>query len=58
MLDWDEFDNLSEKNITTKKILELAVRAYKDFEPDFHRIEIINDKTNEIIDYIDANNVK
>ena len=58
LLDWDEFDNLSEENITTKKILELAVRAYKDFEPDFHRIEIINDKTNEIIDYIDVKNVK
>ena len=54
LLDWEEFNSLSEKNMTTKKILELAVRAYKGFEPDFYRIEIINDKTNEIIDYINV----
>lgn len=58
LLDWDEFDSLSEKNMTTKKILKLAARAYKGFEPDFHRIEIINDKTNEVVDYIDVNEVK
>ena len=58
LLDWDEFDSLSEKNMTTKKLLKLAVRAYKGFEPDFHRIEIINDKTNEIVDYIDLKEVK
>ena len=53
LLDWDEFDSLSEKNMTTKKVLELAVKAYKGFLPDFYRIEIINDKTNKVIDYID-----
>ena len=58
LLDWDEFDSLSEKNMTTKKILKLAARAYKGFEPYFHRIEIINDKTNEVVDYIDVNEVK
>ena len=58
LLDWDEFDSLSEKNMTTKKLLKLAVRAYKGFETDFHRIEIINDKTNEIVDYIDLKEVK
>ena len=44
--------------MTTKKLLKLAVRAYKGFEPDFHRIEIINDKTNEIVDYIGLNEKK
>lgn len=58
LLDWDEFDNLSEEDMTTKKLLKLAVRAYKGFEPDFHRIEIINDKTNEVVDYIDVKEVK
>ena len=58
LLDLDEFNNLSEKNMTTKKLLKLAVRAYKDFEPDFYRIEIINDKTNEIVDYIELKKVK
>ena len=58
LLDWDEFDNLSEVDMTTKKLLKLAVRAYKGFEPDFNRIEIINDKTNEVVDYIDVMEVK
>ena len=58
LLDWDEFDNLSEEDMTTKKLLKLAVRVYKGFEPDFHRIEIINDKTNEVVDYIDVKEVK
>ena len=53
LLDWDDFDSLSEKNMTTKKVLKLAVKAYKGFLPDFYRIEIINDKTNKVIDYID-----
>ena len=44
--------------MTTKKLLKLAVRAYKAFEPDFYRIEIINDKTNEIVDYIELKEVK
>lgn len=57
LIDWDEFDSLSEKNMTTKKVLELAVRAYTGFLPDFYRIEIINDKTNEVVDYIDLKDV-
>ena len=44
--------------MTTKKLLKLAVRAYKGFEPDFHRIEIINDKTNEVVDYMDIKEIK
>lgn len=31
------------------------MRAYKGFLKDFYRIEIINDETNEIVDYIDEN---
>ncbi len=58
LLDWDEFDKLSEKNMTTKKILELAVRAYKGFIPEFYRIEIIDDTSNNVIDYIDVREVK
>ena len=40
--------------MTTKKILELAVRAYKGFIPSFNRIEIIEDTSNNVIDYIDV----
>lgn len=54
LIDWDEFDSFIERKVTTKEILETAVRAYKGFLPDFYKIEIINDKTNEIVDYIDV----
>ena len=58
LIDWDEFDSFIERKVTTKEILETAVRAYKGFLPDFHKIEIINDKTNEIVDYINVKEVK
>ena len=58
LIDWDEFDSFIERKVTTKEILETAVKAYKGFLPDFYKIEIINDKTNEIVDYIDVKEVK
>ena len=58
LIDWDEFDSFIGREVTTKEILETAVRAYKGFLPDFYRIEIINSKTNEVVDYIDLNNKK
>lgn len=58
LIDWDEFENLNEKDMTTKRILELAVRAYKEFIPEFNRIEIIDDTSNDVIDYIDVKEVK
>ena len=58
LIDWDEFDSFDERKVTTKEILETAVRAYKGFLPDFYKIEIINDKTDEIVDYIDVKEVK
>ena len=44
LMDWDEFNNLSEKNMTTKEILEMAFKVYKGFLKDYYRIEIINDE--------------
>ena len=53
-MDWDEYYELYDKNLTTKDVLKLALKCYKDsFKKDFKRIEIINDETNEIIDYIE-----
>ena len=54
LLEWNEFESLREKDMTTKKILELAVRAYKGFIPSFNRIKIIEDTSNNVIDYIDV----
>lgn len=53
LMDWDEFYKLDEKNMTTEKILEMAMVVYKGFLKDFYRIEIINDETNEIVDFIE-----
>ncbi len=58
LMDWDELESLSYKNMTTRKTLELAMKVYKGFLKDFYRIEIINDETNEIVDYIDEREVK
>lgn len=59
LLDWDEFYNLSNKNLTTKEILTMAKSLYKDFlKKNYTRIEIVNDETNEIVDYIDIKEVR
>lgn len=52
-MDWDDFDKLTESNMTTKQILKLAMKVYKRFLKDFYRIEIINDQTKEVIDFIE-----
>lgn len=53
LMDWEEFDALEEKDMTTKKILEMAMVLYKGFLKDFYRIEIINDETGKVVDYIE-----
>lgn len=54
LMDWWDFDNLTEENMTTKKELELAFEVYKNlFDKEYNRIEIINLETNEVVDYID-----
>ena len=53
-MDWDEFENLNENNITTQQELELAFKLYKNlYKKEYYRIEIINEETNEVIDYIE-----
>ncbi len=54
----DLYDSFFDREVTTQEILETAVRAYKVFFPDFYRIEIVNTKTNEVVDYIDLEEVK
>lgn len=49
-----EFDKLDEKDLTNKKILELAFDLYKKIlEKSYYRIEIVNKDTNEVIDFIE-----
>ena len=58
LLDWDEYDSLNEDKLSTHEVLELALKAYKGFLPDFYRIEIINNKTGKVVDYIETEEVK
>ena len=44
--------------MTTSEILKMAMKVYKGFLPDYYRIEIINDESGEIVDYIDEREVK
>lgn len=56
LMNWDEYYELYDKNLTTKEVLKLALKYYEDyFKKDFKRIEIINDETNKVIDYIEKN---
>ena len=52
------YSTLNKDKLSTHEVLELALKAYKGFLPDFYRIEIINDETGEVIDYIEDQEVK
>lgn len=58
LMDWDEYYDLGKKNLSTHDVLKLATKVYKGFIPKFYKIEIINDKTKEVIDYIEINETK
>lgn len=58
LMDWDEYDNLGKINLSTQDILKLAAEVYKGVIPKFSKIEIINDKTKEVIDYIEVKETK
>lgn len=58
LMDWDEYYDLGKKNLSTHDVLKLATKVYKEFIPKFYKIEIINDKTKEVIDYIEINETK
>ena len=55
LIPWDEFDSLHSENcqLTTKDILKIAIRAYAQVYKNIYRIEIINIKTNKVIDFIE-----
>lgn len=57
-MDWDEYYDLGKKNLSTHDVLKLASEVYKGFIPKFYKIEIINDITKEVIDYIEINETK
>ncbi|HPE15080.1 MAG TPA: hypothetical protein PLT65_04525 [Bacilli bacterium] len=57
LMDWDKFENLSSQKLTTSDILKLAMSLYRGFIDDYYRIEIIDDETNKIIDYIEESEV-
>ena len=54
LLDWNEYENLFNKKLSTKDILLWASKAYKSHSKDFYRIEIVNINTKEIVDFIEC----
>ena len=43
-------------DLSTKEVLEVAFELYKKvYKKEYYRIEIINDKTKEVVDYIEKN---
>ena len=54
LMDWNEFNSLSDNNMTVKKVLVLAMECYKKmYEKNYYKIEIVNLDNNEVIDYIE-----
>lgn len=58
LMEWDEYYDLGKKNLSTHDVLKLASEVYKGFIPKFYKIEIINDKTKKVIDYIEVKEAK
>lgn len=52
LIEWNEYYSFDELKPTSQEVLEVAMRAYKDFYKDFKRIEIIDDNNESVIDYI------
>lgn len=55
-MDWNDFYDLSEKNLTTKDILKMTFEIYKDYrdyKKEFYRVEIIEEPTGRVIDSLE-----
>lgn len=51
-MDWEKFYELEDKNLSTYDIVKYAFELYKQIsKKDYYRIEIVNDQTNEVVDY-------
>lgn len=58
LMDWDEYYELYDKKLTPHQLLEMAMELYKYLDKEYSRIEIVNDETGEVVDYIDEREVK
>lgn len=52
LIPWDEYYKLIESRPSIKEVLKIAKEIYKN-EEGLYRIEIVNIKTNETIDFIE-----
>ena len=53
MIDFEEYQKISNSHPSIKKLLNLATNIFKKQFKNLTRIEIINAKTNEIVDFIE-----
>ncbi len=59
-MDWNDFYDLSEKNLTTKDILKMTFEIYKDYrdyKKEFYRVEIIEEPTGRVIDSLEIGKI-
>ena len=57
MVTWEEYDNIAKSNLTTKELLKIALKVFNKTSKIIKRIEIVNIETNEIIEYIENNEI-
>lgn len=54
LISWEEYDRISNMDLTAKEVLEHAERIYnKKYNNQIVRIEVLNIVTNEIIDFVE-----
>lgn len=54
LMKWEDFYALSDKKLTTHEILETGFELFKkQKKKEYFRLEIVNDETNEVVDFIE-----
>ena len=52
MVSWEEYDKISTSNLSTDKLLKIALKGFNKASNPIKRIEIVNIETNEVLDFI------
>ena len=53
IVSWEEYDKIANSNLSIDKLLKIALKRFNKSSNPIYRIEIVNIKTNEIVDFID-----
>lgn len=58
LVDFEEYDKIRNMKLSIHEVLEKAFDLYKKIYKDYYKIEIIDDSTNEVVDYIEESEVR